>query len=94
MSYAKAMPTDDILDSTFTPSLSVITLWSLVSETHTLLLASIHAAGGFKGTRPTTHSYRAWLTNLPQPTWTTVETPGRVVVFWPHSIAGQIIALI
>jgi hypothetical protein len=62
MSYAKAVPADDILDSTLAPS-----------------LASIHAAGGFKGTRPTTHSYRAWLTNLPQPTWTTVEPPGRKV---------------
>ncbi|KIM78965.1 hypothetical protein PILCRDRAFT_10882 [Piloderma croceum F 1598] len=79
VSYATTGSASDTPDSTIVSSLSVVKLQSLVRKSP---LASIHAAEGSKETRPTTHSYRAWLTNLPQPTWTTLEpqvTPGKEV---------------
>jgi hypothetical protein len=72
----------DTPDNTIVSSSSVDKLQSVVRKSHSLPLASIHADEGFKETKPTTHSYRAWLTNLPQPTWTTLEpqvTPGKEV---------------
>ena len=36
-------------------------------------LASVYAAKSSQGMRSTTHTYSAWLTNLPPLTWTTVD---------------------
>jgi hypothetical protein len=52
-------------------AISTTTVASLVDERASMSNLDNECS---KGSRLTTHSYRAWLTNLPQPAWTEVET--------------------
>jgi hypothetical protein len=73
MSHAKIIPITGIPVSTTASSLTTITPQSPVGEPDSSSTAPVYVAEGPNETRPTTHSYRAWMTNLPQRTRTTVE---------------------